>query len=74
MDAIPALALHAGRDGTGFEAFARAPKPLFTMQPDQFAAPNDESPSHSVNDHIPILDVEVEERLAVVVVPHEHRR
>src|ERR1700693_5112647 len=49
----------------------KAPVDYASLQP---AAPNDQALGHTMDDHLTGLHVEIEQRLAAIVVAHEHRR
>src|SRR5690349_12433210 len=68
------LARHRGRDRSGLEPLSTAGEALVDHAPDKLAAPQNESRRDAVYDDVSIIDAEVEQGFAAVVVADKNRR
>src|SRR5580693_1960353 len=71
---VLALTRHIRRHRSRLQPIAAAGKSLVHDAARQTPAPDDESGRHPVDEHIAVLDTEIEQRLAAIVIAHKERR
>src|SRR5215831_2453469 len=68
------LARHIGCDGSGLEPIASPHETLIDDASGELAAPQDESGCDAVDYDIALIDAEVEQRFAAIVIANENCR